>query len=133
MRHPSRPHSIDYIQNICENFIELSGDRLFGDDHAIIGGLATIQGMKCVIIGQEKGNDTESRVFRNFGYPNPEGYRKAKRLMRLAEKFNLPIVTMLDTPGANPGLGAEERGIGWAIADNLREISGMLPLSLLLL
>ncbi len=122
-RHPSRPHSIDYIQNICENFVELSGDRLYGDDHAIIGGLATIQGMKCMVIGQEKGKDTESRVFRNFGYPNPEGYRKAQRLMRLAEKFNLPIITMLDTPGAYPGLGAEERGIGWAIAENLREIS----------
>jgi acetyl-CoA carboxylase carboxyl transferase subunit alpha len=122
-RHPSRPHSIDYVKNICDNFVELCGDRLYGDDHAIIGGLATIDGMKCIFIGHEKGNDTESRVYRNFGYPNPEGYRKAQRLMRLAEKFNLPIVTMLDTPGAYPGLGAEERGIGWAIADNLREIS----------
>ncbi len=122
-RHPSRPHSMDYVRNICENFVELCGDRLFGDDHAVIGGLATINGMKCIFIGQEKGKDTESRVYHNFGYPNPEGYRKAQRLMRLAEKFNLPIVTMLDTPGAYPGLGAEERGQGWAIAHNLREMS----------
>lgn len=122
-RHPSRPHSIDYIHNICESFVELYGDRLYGDDHSIVGGLAKINGMKCVIIGQEKGNDTESRVFRNFGYAHPEGFRKAIRLMRLAEKFQLPIVTMLDTPGAYPGLGAEERGQGWAIAHNLREMS----------
>lgn len=122
-RHPSRPHSIDYIHNICESFVELYGDRLYGDDHSIVGGLAKINGMKCVIIGQEKGNDTESRVFRNFGYAHPEGFRKALRLMRLAEKFQLPIVTMLDTPGAYPGLGAEERGQGWAIAHNLREMS----------
>lgn len=122
-RHPSRPHSVDYIGNICESFVELFGDRLYGEDHSIIGGLAKINGMKCIIIGQEKGNDTESRVYRNFGYANPEGFRKALRLMRLAEKFQLPVVTMLDTPGAYPGLGAEERGQGWAIAHNLREMS----------
>lgn len=122
-RHPMRPHTVDYIKNICDNFQELSGDRLFGNDYSIIGGLATIGDMKCMVIGQEKGNDTESRVHRNFGYPNPEGYRKALRLMKLAEKFRLPIVTLLDTPGAYPGLGAEERGQGWAIAHNLREMS----------
>lgn len=122
-RHPTRPHSIDYIRNICESFVELYGDRLYGDDHAIVGGLAKIGGMKCVIIGQEKGNDTESRVYRNFGSPHPEGFRKAMRLMRLAEKFRLPIVSMLDTQGAFPGLEAEERGQGWAIAHNLREMS----------
>lgn len=122
-RHPSRPHSLDYIRNICEGFVELFGDRLYGDDHAIVGGLAKINGMKCVIIGQEKGNDTESRVYRNFGSPHPEGFRKALRLMKLAEKFQLPIVSMLDTQGAFPGLEAEERGQGWAIAHNLREMS----------
>jgi acetyl-CoA carboxylase carboxyl transferase subunit alpha len=122
-RHPSRPHSIDYIKNICSNFCELFGDRTFGDDHAIVGGLAKIGNMKCVIFGQEKGHDTESRMYRHFGYPNPEGFRKALRLMRLAEKFRLPIVSLLDTPGAYPGLEAEERGIGWAIAQNLREMA----------
>lgn len=122
-RHPSRPHSIDYIRNMCESFVELFGDRLYGDDHAIVGGLGKIDGMKCVIIGQEKGSDTESRVYRNFGSPHPEGFRKALRLMQLAEKFHLPIVNMLDTQGAFPGLEAEERGQGWAIAYNLREMA----------
>lgn len=124
-RHPSRPHSIDYIKNICEGFTELSGDRCYGDDHALVGGVAKIAGVKCVIIGQEKGHDTESRVFRNFGMMNPEGFRKALRLMRLAEKFGLPIVSLLDTPGAYPGLEAEERGQGWAIAHNLREMAAI--------
>lgn len=124
-RHPSRPHSIDYIKNICEGFTELSGDRLYGEDHAIVGGVAKIAGVKCVIIGQEKGHDTESRVFRNFGMMNPEGFRKALRLMRLAEKFHLPIISLLDTPGAYPGLEAEERGQGWAIAHNLREMASI--------
>ena len=124
-RHPSRPHSIDYIKHICEGFTELSGDRCYGDDHALIGGIAKIGGVKCVIIGQEKGHDTESRVFRNFGMMNPEGFRKALRLMRLAEKFRLPIVSFLDTPGAYPGLEAEERGQGWAIAHNLREMASI--------
>ncbi len=122
-RHPARPHSMDYIKNICESFQELSGDRLYGDDHSLVGGLAKIGDMRCVIIGQERGNDTESRMYRNFGMMNPEGYRKALRLMRLAEKFNLPIVSLLDTPGANPILEAEERGQGWAIAHNLREMA----------
>lgn len=122
-RHPSRPHTIDFIKNICQNFHELSGDRTFRDDHSIVGGLATIGSMKCMVIGQEKGNDTESRVHRNFGMLNPEGFRKALRLMQLAEKFKLPIVSFLDTPGAYAGLEAEERGQGWAIAQNLREMS----------
>lgn len=122
-RHPSRPHTIDYIKNVCENFVELSGDRQFGDDQSIIGGFAKVNGHKCLVIGQEKGFDTESRVRRNFGMLNPEGFRKALRLMRLAEKFRLPIISLLDTPGANPILEAEERGQGWAIAANLREMS----------
>lgn len=122
-RHPQRPHTVDYIKNICNNFQELFGDRTFGDDHAIVGGLAQIGGVKCVIVGQEKGNDTESRVYRNFGMLNPEGFRKAMRLMRLAEKFNLPVVSLLDTPGAYPGLEAEERGQGAIIANNLRDMS----------
>lgn len=122
-RHPQRPHSIDYIQHLAEEFVELFGDRAFQDDHAIIAGLAKIQGQKYVVIGQEKGKDTESRIYRNFGMPHPEGYRKAMRCMRLAEKFQLPVITLLDTPGAYPGLTAEERGQGWAIANNLLEMS----------
>lgn len=122
-RHPQRPHTIDYIKNICDSFTELHGDRTYRDDSAIIGGLARIGGMKCVIVGQEKGCDTESRVQRNFGMLHPEGFRKALRLMKLAEKFKLPIVSLLDTPGAFPGLEAEERGQGWAIANNLKEMS----------
>ena len=111
------------IKKICENFIEIAGDRLFRDDPAIVGGFATIGGIKCIVIGQEKGYDTESRVYRNFGMLNPEGFRKALRLMRLAEKFHLPIISLLDTPGAYPGLEAEESGQGWAIAHNLREMA----------
>jgi len=122
-RHPQRPHTIDYIEHICDEFEELHGDRNFRDDRSIVGGLARINGMKCVLIGQEKGNDTESRVHRNFGMLSPEGFRKALRLMKMAEKFHLPIVSLLDTPGAYPGLEAEERGQGWAIAHNLREMS----------
>lgn len=122
-RHPMRPHSVDYIANICKNFHELCGDRVFGDDHALVGGLAQIDEMPCVILGQEKGNNTESRVYRNFGMSQPDGFRKALRLMRLAEKFGLPVVALIDTPGAYPGLDAEERGQGWAIANNLREMS----------
>jgi acetyl-CoA carboxylase carboxyl transferase subunit alpha len=121
-RHPSRPHTIDYVRHMCTDFIELSGDRTFGNDPSIVGGFARLNGMKCMIIGQEKGHDTESRVHRNFGMPNPEGFRKALRLMQLAEKFHLPIISLLDTPGANPILEAEERGQGWAIAHNLREM-----------
>lgn len=122
-RHPARPHTIDYINHICNKFIELHGDRLFAEDHAVIGGLAEIDGHKCVLIGQEKGNDTETRVKRNFGMVHPEGFRKALRLMKLAEKFQLPIVTLIDTAGAYPGLGAEQRGQSWAIANNLKEMS----------
>jgi acetyl-CoA carboxylase carboxyl transferase subunit alpha len=118
-RHPLRPHAEDYIQNITEDFIELAGDRTFRDDHSIICGLARIGGYKFMVIGQEKGKDTESRILRNFGMPHPEGYRKALRCMQLAAKFQLPVVTLLDTPGAYPGLSAEERGQGWAIARNL--------------
>lgn len=121
-RHPSRPHAVDFFKSMCEKFVELAGDRLFREDHSMVGGLAIIGGIKCVVIGQEKGHDTESRVYRNFGMLNPEGFRKALRLMRLAEKFHLPVVSLLDTPGAYPGLEAEERGQGWAIAHNLREM-----------
>ncbi|MBS0651311.1 MAG: acetyl-CoA carboxylase carboxyltransferase subunit alpha [Verrucomicrobia bacterium] len=122
-RHPSRPRSIDYIRNICEEFTEIFGDRLFRDDPAIIAGLAKIDGIKFMVIGQEKGCDTESRLHRNFGMPHPEGYRKAMRCMRLAAKFKLPVLNLLDTPGAYPGLAAEERGQGWAIAQNLWEMA----------
>ncbi len=122
-RHPKRPHSKDYIQNISSNFRELCGDRNFRDDRALVGGLATIDSMRCLIIGQEKGNDTASRVEHNFGMMHPEGYRKALRLMQMAEKFNLPIVSFLDSAGAYPCLEAEERGQGWAIAANLREMA----------
>ncbi|MGB7978057.1 MAG: acetyl-CoA carboxylase carboxyltransferase subunit alpha [Chlamydiales bacterium] len=122
-RHPQRPHAIDYIQQMADEFVELCGDRTFQDDHAIIAGLAMIDGEKYVVIGQEKGKDTESRIYRNFGMPHPEGYRKAMRCMNLAAKFNLPVITLLDTPGAYPGLSAEERGQGWAIANNLWEMA----------
>lgn len=118
-RHPQRPHAIDYIQNMTDEYVELCGDRTFQDDHAIICALAKIGSQKFMIIGQEKGKDTESRLHRNFGMPHPEGYRKALRCMNLAEKFGLPVVALLDTPGAYPGLTAEERGQGWAIAKNL--------------
>jgi acetyl-CoA carboxylase carboxyl transferase subunit alpha len=107
------------------NFVELFGDRCFGDDHAIIGGLGEIDGVKCVIVAQEKGHDTEMRMHRNFGMPHPEGFRKALRLMRLADKFKLPVISIVDTPGAFPGLTAEERGQAWAIAENLREMSSL--------
>lgn len=122
-RHPSRPHTIDYVKNICEDFVELFGDRSFGDDHAVIGGLATIQGQRVMLIGQEKGNDTDSRIYRNFGMVHPEGFRKALRLMKMAEKFNLPIVSLIDTPGAFCGLSAEERGQGLVIAENIYKMS----------
>ncbi len=122
-RHPSRPHTVDYIKNICVDFIELFGDRCYGDDRAIIGGLATIDGQKVVLIGQEKGFDTDSRIYRNFGMVHPEGFRKALRLMKMAEKFNLPIVSLIDTPGAFCGLSAEERGQGLVIAENIYQMS----------
>ncbi|MDP3832187.1 MAG: acetyl-CoA carboxylase carboxyltransferase subunit alpha, partial [Ignavibacteriaceae bacterium] len=122
-RHPERPYTLDYIYLMTENFIELHGDRYFKDDKAIVGGFAKIDEYKVMIIGHQKGRDTKSNVYRNFGMPNPEGYRKALRLMKLAEKFNKPIITMLDTPGAFPGLEAEERGQAEAIARNLLEMS----------
>jgi acetyl-CoA carboxylase carboxyl transferase subunit alpha len=132
-RHPQRPKAVDYIKNLCEEFTELFGDRLFRDDPAIICGLAKIGGVKFMIIAQEKGCDTESRVKRNFGMPHPEGYRKAMRCMNLAAKFNLPILCLLDTPGAYPGLAAEERGQGWAIANNLFEMARLATPTLILL
>jgi acetyl-CoA carboxylase carboxyl transferase subunit alpha len=122
-RHPKRPYSIDYISKISSYWFELHGDRNFSDDPAIIAGIAIIDTIKLVIIAQEKGRGTKEKVFRNFGMPRPEGYRKAMRIMKLAEKFNFPIVTLLDTPGAYPGIGAEERGQGQAIAQNLLEMS----------
>ncbi len=124
-RHPERPRSIDYIKNLCEDFTEIFGDRLFQDDRSIVAGLGVIGGEKFVIIGQEKGCDTESRLYRNFGMPHPEGYRKALRVMKLAAKFNLPVLSLLDTPGAYPGLTAEERGQGSAIATNLLEMANL--------
>jgi acetyl-CoA carboxylase carboxyl transferase subunit alpha len=122
-RHPDRPYTLDYIHLMTEDFVELHGDRLFGDDKAIVGGLARIGDQPVVILGHQKGRDTKSNVFRNFGMPNPEGYRKALRLMHLAAKFKRPVITLLDTPGAYPGLGAEERGQAEAIARNLFEMS----------
>lgn len=122
-RHPDRPYTLDYIYNITENFVELHGDRVFGDDKAVVGGFAKIGNFKVMVIGQQKGRDTKSNVYRNFGMPRPEGYRKALRLMKLAEKFNLPVITLLDTQGAFPGLEAEERGQAEAIARNLLEMA----------
>ena len=119
-RHPERPHFVDYISGIFENFQELSGDRNFGQDDAIIGGLASLDGQSVMIIGQEKGNDTNSRIKRNFGMARPEGYRKSIRLMNLASKFNLPILTFVDTAGAYPGVGAEQRGQSEAIASSIK-------------
>ena len=119
-RHPERPHFIDYISGIFENFQELNGDRNFGQDDAIIGGLASLDGKSVMIIGQEKGNDTNSRIKRNFGMAKPEGYRKSIRLMNLANKFNLPIFTFVDTAGAYPGVGAEQRGQSEAIATSIK-------------
>lgn len=122
-RHPARPHALDFIKGLTSEFEELAGDRAFANDNAVVGGIGKIDGRKFVLIGLEKGSDTESRIFRNFGMAHPEGYRKALRLMQLAEKFNLPVVTFLDTPGAYPGLTAEERGQGFAIARNLFEMA----------
>jgi acetyl-CoA carboxylase carboxyl transferase subunit alpha len=122
-RHSERPYTLDYIYLMTENFIELHGDRYYKDDKAIVGGFATLGAEKVMIIGHQKGRDTKSNLERNFGMPNPEGYRKALRLMKLAEKFNKPIITLLDTPGAYPGIEAEERGQAEAIAKNLFEMS----------
>ena len=121
-RHPDRPYTLDYISLICDQFIELHGDRTVRDDPAMVGGFCDIEGQTVMIIGQQKGRNTKQRQHRNFGMPNPEGYRKALRMMQLAEKFNKPIITFIDTPGAFPGLEAEERGQGEAIARNLREM-----------
>ncbi|MEG3192847.1 acetyl-CoA carboxylase carboxyltransferase subunit alpha [Lysobacter sp. D1-1-M9] len=122
-RHPARPYTNDYIRTICDEFQELAGDRAYGDDAAIIGGLGRIDGRSVVIIGHQKGRDTKSKIKRNFGMPRPEGYRKALRLMKLAERFGLPLLTFIDTPGAYPGIGAEERGQSEAIARNLLEMA----------
>ncbi|ACM21635.1 acetyl-CoA carboxylase, carboxyl transferase, alpha subunit [Geotalea daltonii FRC-32] len=122
-RHINRPFTLDYLELIFTEFNELHGDRNFGDDHAIVGGLARLDGEPVMVIGHQKGRDTKEKVFRNFGMPNPEGYRKALRLMEMAERFKLPIITFVDTPGAFPGIGAEERGQAEAIARNLREMS----------
>ncbi|UFS69265.1 acetyl-CoA carboxylase carboxyltransferase subunit alpha [Geomonas sp. RF6] len=122
-RHINRPFTLDYLQLIFTDFIELHGDRNFGDDHAIVGGPARLDGEPVMVIGHQKGRDTKEKVFRNFGMPNPEGYRKALRLMEMAERFRMPIVTFVDTPGAYPGIGAEERGQAEAIARNLREMA----------
>ena len=122
-RHPHRPYTLDYLKRICDEFTELHGDRMFGDDAAIVGGLARIDGQPIMLIGHQKGRDTKERVRRNHGMPKPEGYRKALRLMRTAERFNLPVVTMIDTMGAYPGVSSEERGQSEAIARNLFEMS----------
>ena len=121
-RHPERPYTLDYVQGMTTKFVELHGDRTVADDKAMVGGFAELDGHPVMIIGQQKGHNTKQRQFRNFGMPNPEGYRKALRLMKLAEKFNRPIITLIDTPGAFPGLEAEERGQGEAIARNLKEM-----------
>jgi acetyl-CoA carboxylase carboxyl transferase subunit alpha len=122
-RHPDRPYTLYYIEQMCDTFIELHGDRHVKDDKAMVGGLGTINGKTVMLIGQQKGVNTKQRQYRNFGMPNPEGYRKALRLMKIAEKFNIPVVTLIDTPGAFPGLEAEERGQGEAIARNLFEMA----------
>lgn len=122
-RHPERPYTLFYVENICTDFIELHGDRHFGDDKAIVGGLAKIDGQTIMVIGHQKGINTKMRQFRNFGMANPEGYRKALRLMKMAERFNIPVLCLIDTPGAYPGLEAEERGQAEAIARNLFEMA----------
>jgi len=122
-RHPLRPYTLDYVDYLFDEFHELHGDRAFADDHAIVGGLARFRGRAIMLIGQQKGRDTKAKVFRNFGMARPEGYRKALRLMKMAERFRLPLVTFIDTPGAYPGVGAEERGQSEAIATNLKYMS----------
>jgi acetyl-CoA carboxylase carboxyl transferase subunit alpha len=124
-RHPKRPHTLDLVNLLLEDWVELHGDRVFGDDKAIVGGLARFDGEPVVVIGHQKGRDTRENIARNFGMPHPEGYRKALRLMQMAAKFSKPIIAFIDTPGAYPGLGAEERGQAEAIARNLREMAGL--------
>lgn len=122
-RHPQRPYTLDYVEHLFTDFEELHGDRSFADDRAIIGGLARFNGQSVMVIGHQKGRDTKEKILRNFGMPRPEGYRKAMRLMKLAEKFSIPVMTFIDTPGAYPGVGAEERGQSEAIGRNLYEMS----------
>ena len=124
-RDPNRPYTLDYIELLTENFVELHGDRLYKDDHSIIGGMGQIDGKSIMIIGHQKGRTTEEKLFRNFGMANPEGYRKILRLLKLAEKFKIPVLTLIDTPGAYPGIEAEKHGQGEAIARNLMEMSGI--------
>ncbi|MGB5300440.1 MAG: acetyl-CoA carboxylase carboxyltransferase subunit alpha [Thiogranum sp.] len=124
-RHPQRPYALDYIQRIFTEFEELHGDRTYADDPAIVGGPARLDGKPVMVIGQQKGRDTKEKIYRNFGMPRPEGYRKAKRLMEMAERFRLPVLTLIDTPGAYPGIGAEERGQSEAIARNLYVMAGL--------
>lgn len=124
-RHMDRPYTLDYLQNAFTDFEELHGDRNFGDDPAIVGGLARLEGMPVMVIGQQKGRTTKEKLYRNFGMPHPEGYRKALRLMKLAEQFDIPIITLIDTPGAYPGINAEARGQSEAIARNLREMASL--------
>jgi len=122
-RHPKRPYALDYVEHLCEDFVELHGDRQFRDDRALIGGTAFFNGQAVIIIAQQKGRDTKEKIARNFGMPQPEGYRKANRLMKMAEKFGLPILSFIDTPGAYPGIGSEERHVSEAIAVNLRDMA----------
>jgi len=124
-RHPQRPYSFDYIDRIFTDFQQLHGDRAYGDDKAIVGGMARLEGRPVMVIGHQKGRDTKEKIKRNFGMPRPEGYRKALRLMKLAERFKLPVITFIDTPGAYPGIGAEERGQSEAIARNLFEMAAL--------
>src|SRR5579863_7665487 len=122
-RHSQRPYTLDYLQNMFSDFTEVHGDRCYGDDPALVCGMARFRGAEVMVIGHQKGRDTKSRLYRNFGQANPEGYRKALRIMKMAEKFARPVITLVDTPGAYPGLGAEERGQAEAIAHNLREMA----------
>ena len=124
-RHPQRPYTLDYVDYLFDEFFELHGDRAFADDHAIVGGLARFRGRAVMVIGQQKGRDTKAKIFRNFGMSRPEGYRKALRLMKMAERFRLPLLTFIDTPGAYPGVGAEERGQSEAIATNLKYMANL--------
>ncbi|HJO03936.1 MAG TPA: acetyl-CoA carboxylase carboxyltransferase subunit alpha [Acidobacteriota bacterium] len=124
-RHPQRPHTLDYIAGLCRDFVELHGDRFYRDDPAIVAGLASFEGRPVAVVGHQKGRSTKEKLHRNFGMPNPEGYRKALRVMQLAEKFGNPVLTLIDTPGAYPGSGAEERGVAESIAMNLREMAGL--------
>jgi acetyl-CoA carboxylase carboxyl transferase subunit alpha len=122
-RHPQRPHTLDYIRLMCSDFVELHGDRAYADDRSVVGGMAWLDGVAIMVIGQQKGRDTKEKIYRNFGMAHPEGYRKALRLMKLAEKFGRPVLTLIDTPGAYPGIGAEERGQAEAIARNQFEMA----------